>query len=189
MIDKVMNDLEIRFPLLQLVREQHNYLHVKVERASAIDAVLMAKTSLGFKTLQLISTVDRLEENCFQMTWILENYGTTSVLLISADFPREDCIVPSLAEIWPAASAFEREIFEMFGISFPGNPREGEDFLLEGWKEIPPMRRDFESEEYSMRVFGERQPREHTDPRQYIGDIVGEWNTPMGAERARKEKK
>ncbi|MCK5132188.1 MAG: NADH-quinone oxidoreductase subunit C [Candidatus Sabulitectum sp.] len=187
MIDKVKKELDIRFPLLKLVREQHNYLHVKVAKASVVDAVLMARTCLGFTTLQLISTVDRLEDDVFQMTWILENQGACFVLLISADYPRENCIVPSLSQMWPTASTFEREIFEMFGISFPGNPREGEDFLLEGWKDMPPMRRDFETEEYSMRVFGERQPREHLDPRQYVGDIVGEWNTPMG--RKRKEDK
>ncbi|MCK5035496.1 MAG: NADH-quinone oxidoreductase subunit C [Candidatus Sabulitectum sp.] len=187
MIDKVKKELEIRFPLLKLVREQHNYLHVKVERVSAMDAIVMARTSLGHSVLQLISTVDRIEDDVFQMTWILENYSACTVLLISADYPRENCIVPSLCQIWPAASAFEREIFEMFGISFPGNPREGEDFLLEGWKDTPPMRRDFETEEYAMRVYGERQPREHLDPRQYIGDIVGEWNTPMG--RKREEEK
>ena len=48
MIDKVLKELEIRFPLLKLVRGQHNYLHIKVDKASAIDAVLMAKTYLGF---------------------------------------------------------------------------------------------------------------------------------------------
>ncbi len=187
MIDKTRKELEIRFPLLKVVREMHNYLHIKVEKASAMDAIVMAKTSLGFKTLQLISSVDRIEDEIFQMTWILENYSSKTVLLISADYPRENCIVPSLSDIWPAASAFEREIFEMFGISFPGNPREGEDFLLEGWKDIPPMRKDFLTEEYSMKLYGERQPREHLDPRQYIGDIVGEWNTPMG--KKRKEEK
>ncbi|HPF33213.1 MAG TPA: hypothetical protein PK907_09380, partial [Candidatus Sabulitectum sp.] len=61
------------------------------------------------------------------------------------------------------------------------------DFILEGWKEIPPMRRDFDTEEYSMRVYGERQPRDHTDPRQYIGDIVGGWKTPMGRMRGEEE--
>lgn len=187
MIDKVRRELEIRFPLLKLIREHRGYLQIKVDRVSAMDVILMAKTTLGFSTLQLISTVDRIEEGLFQMTWILENYDSCSVLLISADYTRENCTVPSLSQIWPTASAFEREIFEMFGISFPGNPREGENFLLEGWKDIPPMRRDFETESYSMRVYGERQPRKHIDPRQYIGDIVGEWNTPMG--RKREEEK
>lgn len=180
MIDKVMKELESRFSSLELVRELHNYLHVYVDSGSAIEAILAAKTLLGFNTLQLISVVDRIEEGNFQLTWILENYTSCAVLLISADFPRENCSVPSLSKIWPAASAFERELFEMFGVSFPGNPREGEDFILEGWTEIPPMRRDFDTEKYAMRVFGERQPRDHTDPRQYIGEVVGEWDTPMG---------
>lgn len=180
MIDRVMKELESRFPSLEMVRELHNYLHVKVKRKSAIEAIMTAKTVSGFNTLQLISAVDRIEDGAFQLTWILENYTHATVLLISALFPRENCSVPSLSHVWPAASAFERELFEMYGISFPGNPREGEEFILEGWKEIPPMRRDFDTEEYSMRLFGERQPREHIDPRQYIGEIVGEWDTPMG---------
>jgi len=186
MIDKVMKELERNFPSLELVRELHNYLHVRVNRKNAMEAVLMAKTVFGFNTLQLISVVDWIEEGAFQLTWILENYTSTSVLLISSMFPRGNCTVPSLSQVWPAASAFERELFEMFGIRFPGNPREGEDFILEGWKEIPPMRRDFDTEEYSMRVFGERQPREHIDPRQYIGEIVGEWDTPMGRREEEK---
>lgn len=180
MIDSVMNELERRFPSMVMVRELHNYLHVYLDMGEVTDAILTSRTLLGFRTLQLISVVDRLEEGNFELTWILENYERASVLIISADYPRRDCTVPSLSEVWPTASAFERELHEMFGITFPGNPREGEDFILEGWKETPPMRRDFDTEEYSMRVFGERQPREHLDPRQYVGEMVGEWNTPMG---------
>ena len=187
MIDNVKDELISRFPSLKLVRELHNYLHVRVSRKNATEAILAAKTVLGFATLQLVSAVDREEDGAFQITWILLNYRAKTVLLISALYPRENCRVPSLSSVWPTAAAFERELFEMYGISFPGNPREGEDFILEGWKEIPPMRRDFDTEEYSMRVFGERQPREHTDPRQYIGEIVGEWNTPMGKNRGKKQ--
>ncbi|HOP27854.1 MAG TPA: NADH-quinone oxidoreductase subunit C [Candidatus Sabulitectum sp.] len=187
MIDRVMKELESRFSSLELVREMHNYLHVYLDNGQVMEAILNARTLLGFRTLQLISVVDRMEENRFQLTWILENYTDSLVLLFSADYPRENCSVPSLSAVWPAASAFERELFEMYGVSFPGNPREGEDFILEGWKEIPPMRRDFDTEEYSMRVYGERQPRKHTDPRQYIGEIVGEWNTPMGRMRGEEE--
>jgi len=183
MADDVKKELEMRFPSLKLVRELGNYLHIMVKAPYSVEAVLMAKTRLGYGILQLISAVDRIEDGVFQITWILENYEDSAVLLISAPYPREKCRVPSLSLIWPAASAFERELFEMYGISFPGNPREGEDFLLEGWTDIPPMRRDFDTEKYSMEKFGERQPREHTDPRQYVGDIVGEWDTTLGRKR------
>ncbi|HRW78366.1 MAG TPA: hypothetical protein P5207_06810, partial [Candidatus Sabulitectum sp.] len=71
MIDRVMKELEGRFSSLELVREMHNYLHVYLDRGEVMEAILNARTLLGFRTLQLISVVDRMEENRFQLTWIL----------------------------------------------------------------------------------------------------------------------
>ena len=148
----------------------------------AIELLLASRSVLGMSVLQLISAVDRIEDGLFQLTWILENPEYGSVLMVSADYPRQGCSVPSLGEVWPAAVAFERELHEMYGMEFPGNPRQGEDFLLEGWKEIPPMRRDFDTLEYSMRTFGERRRREHADPRDHIARRLGEWDTPVPLE-------
>jgi len=161
------------------VRSSRGYLHVRVPSDRAVEVLLGARQRCGMKVLQLISAVDRIEEDVFQLTWILESSDDRSILMVSADYPREDCSVPSLGEVWPAAVAFERELREMFGIRFPGNSRQEEDFLLEGWKEIPPMRRDFDTLEFSMRTFGQRRERTHTDPRRYIAEITGEWETPV----------
>lgn len=164
---------------LEEVRSSSGYLHVRVPRERAIEVLLGARQRCGMKVLQLISAVDRIEEDVFQLTWILESSNDRSILMVSADYPREDCSVPSLGEVWPAAVAFERELREMFGIVFPGNSRQEEDFLLEGWREIPPMRRDFDTLEYSIRTFGQRRERNHTDPREYIAEMTGEWDTPV----------
>ena len=166
----------------EVLRREKGYLHVKVAKASAVELLLAAKRRTGHVILQLVSAVDRVEDGVFQITWILENPNTDSVLLVSADYSRENCSVPSLGDVWPAAVIFERELHEMFGIDFPGNPRQGEDFLLEGWKDTPPMRRDFDTLEFSMRTFGERPGREHTDPRELIARTTGEWNTPVPLE-------
>lgn len=178
MTEDILASLAQDFAPLEEVRRRPGYLHVKVDRLRALEMLLRAKDRYGKKILQLISVVDRMEDHLFQMTWILEDPRDSSVLIVSADYPRENCQVPTLGDIWPAAVIFERELHEMYGIDFPGNPRQNEDFLLEGWTDIPPMRRDFDSLEYSMRVFGERQERRHIDPRQYIGEFIGEWNTP-----------
>jgi NADH-quinone oxidoreductase subunit C len=164
---------------IEVVREAEGYFHVRVSRDNAVELILSAKQRCGKEMLQLISAVDRIEDGIFQLTWILEDPGDSSLFIVSADYPRENCTVPTLGSIWPAAVIFERELHEMYGIDFPGNPRQNEDFLLEGWKELPPMRRDFDTLEYSLRVYGERQKREHRDPREYISQITGEWDTPV----------
>ncbi|MCK5399847.1 NADH-quinone oxidoreductase subunit C, partial [bacterium] len=53
---------------------------------------------------------------------------------------------------------YEQEIHEFFGIEFAGNP-DLSPLFLHNWKEIPPMRKDFDTEEYSKRAFdvGERE--------------------------------
>lgn len=161
------------------LREDDNYLHVRIPRGNVIEMLLSARQRFGLDTLQLISAVDRLEDNVFQLTWILEDSRGTSVFMISADYPRENCTVPTIGDIWKTAEVFERELHEMYGIDFPGNPRQNEDFLLEDWRELPPMRRDFDTLEYSLRTYGERRKRMHTDPRKYIAESIDEWDTPV----------
>jgi NADH-quinone oxidoreductase subunit C len=161
------------------VRSSENYLHVRVPAERVTELLLAAKDSCGMSILQLISAVDFIEDFLFQLTWILESATDGRVFMVSATYPRESCRVPSLGGIWPAAVIFERELREMYGMEFPGNPRQDEDFLLEGWDDIPPMRRDFDSLEYSMRKFGERRSRIHEDPRSYVSKKTGEWNTPV----------
>lgn len=164
---------------LDTIRQDEGYLHVGVSNIHAVELLLSAKQRFGMEILQLISVVDRIEEGVFQLTWILEDTGGSEIFMLSSDYPRENCSVPTLGDIWTTAVIFERELHEMYGIDFPGNPRQNEDFLLEGWKELPPMRRDFDTLEYSLRTYGESRERRHTDPRKFIAETTGEWDTPV----------
>ena len=49
----------------------------------------------------------------------------------------------SLVEIWPTANWLEREIFDMFGISFNGHPDMKRILLPDGWKGYP-LRKDYD---------------------------------------------
>jgi NADH-quinone oxidoreductase subunit C len=182
MTDDLRQMLEDTSEGWDVLRESPGYLHVMVPRDRALTVILSSRSRCGMTVLQLISAVDRIESGHFQLTWILERGADASLFIVSSLYPREGCSVPTLGDVWPAAVAFERELREMYGISFPGNVRQDEDFLLEGWKEIPPMRRDFDTLEYSMRTFGERRPREHIDPRERIAETTGEWDTPVPLE-------
>lgn len=172
---------EKAFPGMTVVRRGEGILHVTVPPVDVVSILSRASVEQRLRVLQLISAVDRIEEGRMQLTWILEDPTDSFVFIVSSRYPRAECTVPTVSGMWPAAEAFERELHEMYGIDFPGSPRQGEDFLLEGWKGVPPMLRDFDTLDYSMRTFGERWPREHVDPRRYIGEKVGEWDTPLGS--------
>jgi NADH/F420H2 dehydrogenase subunit C len=60
---------------------------------------------------------------------------------VSADDPKVESLVP----VWPGADAFEREVFDLFGIHFEGHPYLRRILMPEDW-EGHPLRKDYPTE-------------------------------------------
>lgn len=59
--------------------------------------------------------------------------------------PRDEPAVPSVCELIPVASFYERELMEMFGIVVEGTPNPDRLFLPDDWPTgIYPLRKDFD---------------------------------------------
>ncbi len=106
-----------------------------------------AKDYLDFKHLSHISYVDWIEENEFELVFILWSYELQIQIIAKTRINREIPKFTTITKLWRQAETYEREIHEMYGIEFEGNDRMGE-FLLEDWEDIPPMRRDFNTREF-----------------------------------------
>jgi NADH-quinone oxidoreductase subunit C len=50
--------------------------------------------------------------------------------------------VPSVADIWPAANWLEREVYDMFGVSFTGHPDRRRILMPDDWQGFP-QRKDY----------------------------------------------
>lgn len=100
----------------------------------------------------------------FQLTYLLNNRAKCQDVGIRVMIPRDQPEMESIHDLWPAAATYQRELHEMFGIDFPGSPRLTEEFILEGWNDIPPYRRDFDTLEYARQAFRDRPGRETRDP-------------------------
>ena len=58
--------------------------------------------------------------------------------------PADDPMVPSLFEVHPGTEAMEREVFDMFGLSFEGHPDLTRILMPEDWVGHP-LRKDYDT--------------------------------------------
>jgi Ni,Fe-hydrogenase III component G len=67
-----------------------------------------------------------------------------AVLTLRVTLPRENPSVPSIQEIVPSVSFYERELIEMYGITIVGASNTDRLFLPDEWPQnVYPLRKDF----------------------------------------------
>lgn len=116
------------------------------------DLVLKDLKDLGFDHFALMTCIDLIDDNEFELVYHLWSYGTKGLIMVKTTIDRDEPTVGSVVPIFRPAITYEREIHEMFGLDFPGNPRLTE-FILEDWEGPPPMRKDFNALQYSVDRF------------------------------------
>jgi NADH-quinone oxidoreductase subunit C len=119
-------------------------LRVKVPSGLLADIAGFLKTELGFDLLTMETAVDWAKENRFELLYFFQKSSSPSEkLFLKADLPREaEPQAPSLARIFESADWQEREIFDLFGISFTGHPDLRRILLWEGYPGRP-LRKDY----------------------------------------------
>ncbi len=160
--------LQKQFPLGEFTEQRSDLGFITVE-ANLLHSVLThLRDKEGFTHLVLLTAVDWLEDGQFQLTYLIANRAKQQDLGLRVMIPREDASMETIHNLWPTAATYQRELREMFGIDFPDSPRVNEEFILEGWTELPPYRRDFDTLEYSDKTYRVREGRETKDPAQHM---------------------
>jgi len=131
-------------------------LAVTVSKAGAVSALILLKAR-GFEHLSAISCTDWLEEGEFELVYHLWSYTDKIHVMLKTRLPRADSRTVTARAVFPHAQTYEREIHEMYGVDFEGNPRLT-PFLLDHWQGAPPMRRDFDTRQYVQDTFGSTPP-------------------------------
>ena len=118
------------------------FIDVNVENLTSTILFLKTNDKCRFKQLIDITAVDYPgREKRFKIVYLLLSHENNLRIIISAHID-ETVIVPSIAKIFPSANWMEREVFDMYGVSFKGHPdlrRILTDYGFEGY----PLRKDF----------------------------------------------
>ena len=118
------------------------FVDVNVENLTSTILFLKTNDKCRFKQLIDITAVDYPgREKRFKVVYLLLSHENNLRIIINVHI-NETVIVPSIAKIFPSANWMEREVFDMYGVSFKGHPdlrRILTDYGFEGY----PLRKDF----------------------------------------------
>ncbi|SRR6056297_294201 len=167
MINTIKN-IKKHFNLLQKEEQRENLTFVTVKKEQAVQLVTHLRDYEGFSSFIMLSVVDWIEEGEFQLTYLLNNPEKKVDIGVRTRIDRENATMESAHHLWEHVATFQRELKEMYGIDFPGSPRVDEEFILEGWDDTPPMRREFDSKKYSEETYFPRPGSKSYDPREYM---------------------
>jgi NADH-quinone oxidoreductase subunit C len=80
----------------------------------------------------------------FEVVYGLLSHRDRARVRLRVQVPADDPVVPSLFALHPGTEAMEREVFDMFGISFSGHPDLTRILMPEDWIGHP-LRKDYSS--------------------------------------------
>ena len=129
-----------------IIKSEINYgqLFIDIDYENLNSTILFLKTNekCKFKQLIDITAVDYPErEKRFKIIYLLLSHENNLRIVINLNIS-EKINIPSITKIFPSANWMEREVFDMYGISFKDHPdlrRILTDYGFEGY----PLRKDF----------------------------------------------
>jgi NADH-quinone oxidoreductase subunit C len=120
---------------------------VYVDRAKSLEILRWLKASPGhaYDYLVDITAVEyRDAERPLEVVYFLRSLGRRADLRVKVELPKEqELALDSVVSLWRGADWLEREVYDMFGITFRGHPDLRRILMWETYAEGYPLRKDF----------------------------------------------
>lgn len=145
------------------VVEAHGEVIFRVERDAIARVLQILRDAHAYQQLMEIAGADypsRPER--FEVVYMLQSLTKNHRVMVKCS-ASEDTPVPTVTTLWPNAGWLEREVFDMYGVTFAGNPdlrRILTDYGFEGH----PFRKDFPMTGYTELRYSEEEKRVVYEP-------------------------
>lgn len=136
--------LKARFPQLS-DRASLDHPAVNVPASEVVAVLKVLRDEFGFDMLTDLTAVDWAQAVSPRFTVVYHLFSTTrhDYVRVAADCPDDAAPeMPSAIGVWPAANWNEREVYDMFGITFSGHPDLRRILMWDGYPHFP-LRKEF----------------------------------------------
>lgn len=131
--------------VLSVVKD-HDAVVVRIKRDHILDFFKLLKldSELKFNMLLSVTAVDWMDkkEERFELVYHLLSIQNLYRLRVKIEIPEEDPSIDSLLPLWASADFMEREVWDMYGITFKGHPHLKRILMYEEF-EGHPLRKDY----------------------------------------------
>jgi len=126
-----------------LSADSHTTVYVPRDTVPAIARPLRDEPDLAFTFLADLTAVDFWPtEPRYELVYILVSVARRARLRLKVRLNADDAHVATVTNVWPAANWLEREVWDLFGISFDGHPDPRRLIMPEDWDGYP-LRKDY----------------------------------------------
>ena len=119
------------------------FCFVKRERIVEVCRFLKSEPGLDFDFLEDETAVDWPKRNVIEVVYHLLSYRHRHSIVLKVEADRAAPSVPTVEGVWKTANWFEREIYDLFGVDFPGHPDLRRIMLPDDWVGHP-LRKDYQ---------------------------------------------
>jgi NADH-quinone oxidoreductase subunit C len=132
------------------VKFDRDEMTICVDRAHLREAcaILRDDPACAFNFLSDVTCVDWYPaEPRFEVIYHLLSIPNKERVRLKVRLDSASPAVESVTSVWPGANYFEREVFDLFGVRFPGHPYLRRLMMPEDWEGYP-LRKDYPVEGY-----------------------------------------
>lgn len=113
---------------------------------------MQALQAAGYNFMEDVTAVDWYPSDTptsprFQVSYSLLSHRLKVRIRVVARLADDNPTIDSITGVWPSANFYEREVFDLFGITFAGHPRLTRIMMPDNWKGHP-LRKDYPVEGY-----------------------------------------
>ena len=118
-------------------------LTLEIAAAKIVSVCGFLKYDQKFVRLSTVTAVDRYPaEPRFEVVYHLHSIERNERARVKCRLRGEDPVIESVTGVWRGANWYEREVFDLFGIRFPGHPDLRRIMMPDDW-EGHPLRKDY----------------------------------------------
>jgi NADH-quinone oxidoreductase subunit C/D len=145
----ILGDLQSRFPTAilatQPTRDAIPTVWVAADQAQSVLAYLKNDAPQPYRMLYDLCAIDERgrahregqPENDFTVVYHLLSFDRNADIRVKAPLKEEHPAIATATDLWPSANWYEREVWDMFGITFEGHPHLRRLLMPRTWQGHP----------------------------------------------------